>query len=115
MYQIINDRAIRRLRDGAYIPAVEGNSDYEYYLTWLSEGNTPEPADEVAVVNPVTTAARLQRDLELSRADIMLNRVQDGETGLGTQKAWRAYRMALRNWPDTEDFPEVMPVAPDAK
>lgn len=61
------------------------------------------------------TEARIYRDSELARADIMLNRVQDGETGLGTQKAWRAYRVALRNWPDTDSFPVEAPVAPDAK
>ncbi len=27
------------------IPFDEGNMDYQHYLTWLSEGNTPDPAD----------------------------------------------------------------------
>ena len=28
------------------IPMIEDNTDYQAYLKWLSEGNTPEPADE---------------------------------------------------------------------
>ena len=28
------------------IPMVEANTDYQAYLKWVSEGNTPLPADE---------------------------------------------------------------------
>jgi hypothetical protein len=41
-----NLAVIRRLDDGAFIPMDEGNTDYQAYLKWLEEGNTPEPADE---------------------------------------------------------------------
>lgn len=37
---------IRRLEDNAWIPADPGNRDYQAYLAWLDDGNTPEPAEE---------------------------------------------------------------------
>ena len=42
----LND-IIWRIADNSFIPVDEQNKDYQEYLKWVAEGNTPEPADEL--------------------------------------------------------------------
>jgi len=42
----LNEQVIGRTSDGACIPFDPANTDYQAYLKWVSEGNTPQPADE---------------------------------------------------------------------
>ena len=52
MYKILKSKiqpdlfTIMRVADKSQIPLDPDNSDYQAYLKWLAEGNTPLPADE---------------------------------------------------------------------
>ena len=39
--------SVFRINDNAIIPTDPANTDYQEYLKWVAEGNTPLPADEV--------------------------------------------------------------------
>jgi hypothetical protein len=43
---VICENVIIRILDNACIPFDPDNTDYQDYLKWLDEGNTPLPADE---------------------------------------------------------------------
>jgi len=63
-YQLTKSTTILRTADGACIPTDPANSDYAAYLRWLTEGNTPEPAD----VPPAPTVSQQLSALDSANA-----------------------------------------------
>ena len=50
-YKLIKDpltnevRSVKRTTVNVFIPLDDNNTDYQAYLAWVAEGNTPDPAD----------------------------------------------------------------------
>ena len=96
---------IKRLSDGAFIPMVEDNGDYQEYLAWVHEGNTPQPADQP----DAWQAIRRKRDALIRESDWTMT---PGATV--DQAQWTAYRQLLRDLPQTYENAEdvVWPTVP---
>ena len=56
----IFENGIKRLSDGAFIPPDPANTDYQQYLLWLEEGNTPLPPDPIPEPEPLTPQQKLE-------------------------------------------------------
>ena len=79
--------SIVRTTDNACIPFDPNNTDYQAYLKWLAEGNTPEPADIPPIVIP---------DISMRQARLALladGLLDDIEAALSTPeyKIWWEY------------------------
>ncbi len=103
-------------RETGTIFAYELDGSQDAYIQEHFELLTEEELAVLRAVDMSIPDERWWRDNELSRADIQLLKVQDGATGLGTQKAWREYRNSLRSWPEDVKFPDpsFRPKAPDS-
>ena len=101
MYKLTQEnQGVIRLSDNAFIPFDPANTDYQAYLTWLREGNTPEPFVPPA---PTWEQIRAQRNALLKDSDWS---VASDATPKPSKEAWLTYRQALRDLPSTFSTPE---------
>jgi hypothetical protein len=92
-------QGIKRLSDGAFIPFDPANRDYQEYLEWLAEGNTPLPTP-APTTEQLALEARVERNQLLAASD--WTQVADAPVD---QAAWAVYRQELRDITAQIGFP----------
>jgi hypothetical protein len=89
----------------AFVPFDDGNKDYQEYLEWVDEGNTPQSPDQPNNWEVI----RQKRDRLIRESDWTMT---PGATV--DQAQWTAYRQVLRDLPQTYENAEdvVWPTVP---
>jgi|694.fasta_scaffold01920_18 hypothetical protein len=70
MYAKSNTDSIIRVIDNSFIPLDPANTDYQEYLIWLADGNTPEPVVQPPEV--ITSNWKVLVDTIIGATDILL-------------------------------------------
>ena len=75
-YQLVeNSKQIKRIADGAFIPADPDNKQYAEYLVWVVQGNVAQPADSPSLVQLQASALlKIDADVDAIYGTVMGNR-----------------------------------------
>jgi hypothetical protein len=74
MFEGQPSNCIKRIADNACVPLDPANTDYQAYLKWLAEGNTPEPADPPPPPDPKLVGVLFE--------GVMCSATRDDQSGL---------------------------------
>ena len=104
MYRLTITEVLVRVSDSTFIPCDLANADYQQFLVWLSEGNTPDPADPIVPVIP-TVISMAQARLALLDAGL-LDAVEHGISSMprATQIDWEFRHTVERTSPLVATF-----------
>lgn len=102
-YKLTSGDTIHRLTDNAFIPPDPSNSDYQAYLAWREEGNTPLPAPDPIIgdITDLPEAKKVASEYVRSKAYSLLQPtdwvvVREMESGVPAPADITAYRAAVR-------------------
>ena len=88
-YQLTTTTSILRTSDSAWIPADPANSDYQAYLTWLAEPNTPDPAPIPSTVPITITPYQIRAALTLANLRTQVEAAVSASTNQSLKDAWQ--------------------------
>lgn len=100
-YKLTNSEMILR-DDGTYIPPSIYNGDYRDYEQWLSQGNTPDPADpptEKQLIIAINDAVQYHIDQTVQDRGYD-NMVSCVSYGLSKKSEWSNEAKAAIDWRD---------------
>lgn len=124
MYKITDQGVSTVSAEGypVFIPADPENSDWQIYLAWLAEGNTPEPKFTEAELAAMaySAAADAEAIWRAGQMDLIANQllaIEDDDPSRlpGTDSEWRKYRIKVRAWVSgAVGYPDLVhrPVSP---